>query len=57
MFRDDKSVLHSSSQVHEKLDKRPSIISFHREREVVAFALTARKLALQWLDSVYFIPD
>jgi hypothetical protein len=36
MFGDNKSVVDSSSQVHSKLHKRHTMLSFHRVREAVA---------------------
>ena len=36
MFGDNKSVVDSSMQVHAKLHKRHSILSFHRVRENIA---------------------
>jgi hypothetical protein len=36
MFGDNKSVVDSSMQVHAKLHKRHTILSFHRVREAIA---------------------
>jgi hypothetical protein len=36
MFGDNKSVVDSSTQIHAKLHKRHTMLSFHRVREAVA---------------------
>ena len=46
MFGDNKSVVDSSMQVHAKLHKRHTMLSFHRVREAIASGMIG----------FYFIP-
>ena len=41
MFGDNESMVNSSTQVHAKLHKRHTILSFHRVREAVASGMIA----------------